>query len=81
MPGTVFKGNFEPGFKLSLGRKDMGLALKLGEELGVPLNLGNATQKGLNAALDAGYAEKSVQSVILPLEEKTGVKVRTPKPG
>jgi hypothetical protein len=36
----------------------------------------NLAQQGLSAALAAGYAEKSVQSVILPLEEKTGIKVR-----
>jgi len=77
MPDTVLKGNFEPGFKLSLGRKDMSLALKLGEELGVPLTLGKAAQQRLDAALEAGCAEMSVQSVIIPLEEKTGVRVRT----
>jgi 3-hydroxyisobutyrate dehydrogenase-like beta-hydroxyacid dehydrogenase len=76
MAGTVLKNNFEPGFKLSLGRKDMGLALALGNELGVPLSVCNVVQQGLDAAIAAGHAEKSVQAVILPLEEKTGVKVR-----
>lgn len=76
MAGTVLKDNFEPGFKLSLGRKDMGLALALGSELGVPLSVCTTVQQGLDAALAAGYGEKSVQAVILPLEEKTGVKVR-----
>ena len=79
LPSTVFRGNFAPGFKLSLGRKDMGLALALGKEIGVPLPVGIAVQQDLSAAIEAGYAEKSVQSVILLLEEKTGVKVRTSK--
>jgi 3-hydroxyisobutyrate dehydrogenase len=79
MPATIFKGNFEPGFKTGLGRKDMGLALTLGKEMGVPLSMGNAAQQGLSAAVEAGYAEKSVQSVILQLEEKSGIKVRTSK--
>jgi 3-hydroxyisobutyrate dehydrogenase len=79
MPESIFKDNFEPGFKLSLGRKDMGLALDLGKEIGVPLSIGAVVQKGLDAALAAGYADKSVQAVILPLEEETGVKVRTSK--
>jgi 3-hydroxyisobutyrate dehydrogenase-like beta-hydroxyacid dehydrogenase len=76
MSGTVFKGNFEPGFKMSLGRKDMALALDLGKETGVPLEIGTAVQQELDAAMAAGHAEKSVQAVILPLEEKTGVRVR-----
>lgn len=77
MPDTVFKANFEPGFKMSLGRKDIGLALTMGREIGVPLQIGTVVQQGLDAAIEAGFAEKSVQAVILPLEEKTGVEVRT----
>ncbi len=79
MPGTVFANNFEPGFKMSLGRKDMALALTLGKENGVPLDLGEAVQKELDAAIAAGCSEKSVQAVIIPMEQKTGVQVRTSK--
>jgi 3-hydroxyisobutyrate dehydrogenase-like beta-hydroxyacid dehydrogenase len=79
MPVTVFKENFEPGFKMSLGRKDMGLALALGREIGVPLSVGAVVQQSLDKAIEAGYAEKNVQAVILPMEEETGVKVRTSK--
>ena len=64
---------------MSLGRKDMGLALELSEETGVPLVVGRAVNQVLESTMEAGYAEKSVQAVILPLEEKVGVKVRTPK--
>jgi 2-hydroxymethylglutarate dehydrogenase len=77
MPDTVFKANFEPGFKMSLGRKDIGLALTMGSEIDVPLPVGTVVQKGLDDAIEAGFGEKSVQAVILPLEEKTGIKVRT----
>jgi len=77
MPDTIFKGNFEPGFKVSLGLKDMGLALDLGKEFGVPLSVGTAAQQELIATVKSGYAEKGVQSVILYLEEIAGVKVRT----
>jgi 2-hydroxymethylglutarate dehydrogenase len=79
MPSTVFNNNFEPGFKLSLGRKDVGLALTLGEEIGVSLATGKTVQKSLDAAVAAGLAEKSVQAVILPLEAQAGTKVRTTK--
>jgi 3-hydroxyisobutyrate dehydrogenase-like beta-hydroxyacid dehydrogenase len=81
MPGTVFQNNFEPGFKLSLGRKDMALALALGKESGVTLDVCTAVQKGLDAAVDGGYSEKSVQAVILPMEDQAGIKVRSSKSG
>jgi predicted acyl esterase len=38
-----------------------------------------AVQQRLDAAVEAGYGEKSIQAVILPLEKETGVKVRTSK--
>jgi 2-hydroxymethylglutarate dehydrogenase len=79
MPSTVLSNNFEPGFKLSLGRKDLGLALTLGEETGVPLVTGKSVQKSLDAAMEAGLAEKSVQAVILPLEAQAGAKGRAIK--
>jgi 3-hydroxyisobutyrate dehydrogenase-like beta-hydroxyacid dehydrogenase len=79
MPDTIFKANFEPGFKMSLGRKDIGIALALGKEIGIPLPIGTVVQQGLDNAIEAGLAEKSVQAVILPLEKKAGVQVRTTK--
>jgi 2-hydroxymethylglutarate dehydrogenase len=76
LPGTVFKANFEPGFKLSLGRKDLGLALAMGEETDVPLPIGEVVRESMDTAIAAGLSEKSVQAVILPMENKTGVRVR-----
>ncbi len=78
MPATIFKGDFEPGFKLSLGRKDMGLALTLGQENGVPMTIGKAVQSMMDSAMEGGFAEKSVQAVVFQLEDKAGVKVRAP---
>jgi 2-hydroxymethylglutarate dehydrogenase len=75
-PGTTFKGNFEPGFKISLAYKDIGLALNCGEEYGVPLPVGIAVQKDLKDTIEAGYKDKGVDAVILPLEDAAGVKVR-----
>jgi 3-hydroxyisobutyrate dehydrogenase len=79
LPATIFKGDFEPGFKLSLGKKDLGLALTLGEENDVPLSVAKAAFKMMEETAQAGLSEKSVQAVILPLEEKAGVKVRVSK--
>jgi 3-hydroxyisobutyrate dehydrogenase-like beta-hydroxyacid dehydrogenase len=78
-PNTVFQGNFEPGFKVSLAYKDIGLALALGDSYGVPLPVGKAVKQDLEEALAAGLSDKGVDSVILTLEKATGVQVRTPK--
>lgn len=77
-PHTTFKGNFEPGFRVGLAYKDIGLALGLGKEYGVPLPLGLTVQKDLQDTIAAGFTDKGVDAVILPLEKATGVKVRLP---
>jgi 2-hydroxymethylglutarate dehydrogenase len=75
-PNTTFKGNFEPGFRVSLAYKDIGLALDLGKEYDVPLPVGLAVQKDLNDTMTAGFSDKGVDAVILPLEKATGITVR-----
>ncbi|MGD1119161.1 MAG: NAD(P)-dependent oxidoreductase [Dehalococcoidales bacterium] len=78
-PDTTFQGNFEPGFKISLAHKDIGLALALGDDYGVPLPVGQAVKQDLEEAMAAGLADKGVDAVILNLEKITGVPVRTQK--
>lgn len=78
-PRTVFQGQFEPGFRIGLAHKDIGLALELGRDCGVPLPVGAAVQQDLRDAMAAGYADKGINAVILPLEDTAGVKVRTPR--
>ena len=75
-PRTVFKGDFAPGFKISLAHKDIRLALGLGEEYGVPLPVARAVEADLAAAVTGGLGDNGVDGVILPLEEVAGVKVR-----
>jgi 3-hydroxyisobutyrate dehydrogenase-like beta-hydroxyacid dehydrogenase len=76
-PRTVFKGNFAPGFKISLAHKDMSIALGLGEEYGVPLPVAQVVKADLAAAVAEGLGDQGVDAVILPLEKKAGVEVRT----
>jgi 3-hydroxyisobutyrate dehydrogenase-like beta-hydroxyacid dehydrogenase len=75
-PNTVLKRNFAPGFKISLAHKDINLALGLGEELGVPLDVAKAVKNDLAAALANGHGDKNVDAVILSREESTGVTVQ-----
>lgn len=78
-PDTVFKGNFEPGFRVGLAYKDIGLALELGREYGISLPIGFAVQEELRNTMEAGYEDKGVDAVILPWEKATGVQVRLPE--
>jgi 2-hydroxymethylglutarate dehydrogenase len=74
-PNSVFKDNFEPGFKVSLAAKDIGLAIDLAREYNMALPLGTAAQKNLHDLMDAGFADKDVAAIIKLTEEKTGVKI------
>ena len=76
-PNSVFRGNFEPGFKVGLAYKDINLALALGKENGVPLPVANAVKKDLEDTITAGYQDKGVDAVILSLEKAAGIKVRS----
>jgi 3-hydroxyisobutyrate dehydrogenase-like beta-hydroxyacid dehydrogenase len=75
-PNTVFKGNFDPGFKISLAYKDISLAIGLGEEFGVPLPVAREVKADLEAAVARGLGDNGVDAVILPLEDAVDVKVR-----
>ncbi|MFC1990579.1 NAD(P)-dependent oxidoreductase [Chloroflexota bacterium] len=72
----VLRGDFEPGFRLDLTLKDVGLALALGKECGVPMPVSAAVEQRFIEARAAGYGAKAAQSVILRQEELAGVKVR-----
>jgi 2-hydroxymethylglutarate dehydrogenase len=76
-PTTTFQGNFEPGFKISLAYKDIGLALTLANNYNLPLTVGEAVKKDLEEAISSGLADKGVDAVILNLEKITGAPVRT----
>jgi 3-hydroxyisobutyrate dehydrogenase-like beta-hydroxyacid dehydrogenase len=76
-PQLVLKGNFEPGFRLSLGCKDVGLAVQLGRECGVPLPVAAAVEQSFLRAQTAGLGDKSVYAIIQNLEQLVGVEVRS----
>ena len=78
-PTTVFKGNFAPGFRIALASKDIGLALALGKEYGLPLPVSAAVEQRLLEAQAVGLGEKHIDALILPLEKLAGVQVRSPE--
>jgi 2-hydroxymethylglutarate dehydrogenase len=73
---SVFQGNFAPMYSLNLALKDIGLAVDMGKEYGVPLASGAIVEQKLIDARAAGLGDKSVDSFITRLEDVSGVQVR-----
>jgi 3-hydroxyisobutyrate dehydrogenase-like beta-hydroxyacid dehydrogenase len=78
-PNSVFQGDFEPNFRLSLASKDVGLAIQLGRQYGVPLSVAAAVDQEFLAAKAAGLGDKDIYSIFQYIENLAGVKVRTRK--
>ena len=57
LPDFLLKGNFEPGFKLDLMKKDVQLAMDSARELKVPMPLGATAAQLFTAASAAGHGE------------------------
>src|SRR6202522_4710238 len=71
----VFKRDFSTNFSVKWLEKDIGLALDLGSELGVPLMLTGLTQQLFQAAMAKGYGEADICGSIRVLEELAGCEV------
>lgn len=76
-PQSVFKGDFEPEFRLALASKDVGLMIQLGREYGVPMPVAAAVDQSFLAARTAGYGDKNVYAIFQYMENLVGVQVRT----
>jgi len=76
----VFKRDFTTNFSVKWLEKDIGLAMDLGSELGVPLMLTGLTQQLYQAAMAKGYGEDDICGSIRVLEELADVEVTSVKP-
>lgn len=77
---AVFKRDFTTNFSVKWLSKDIGLALELGSEVGVPLPLTGLTQQLYQAALAKGYGEEDICGSIRVLEEFAGCEVKASEP-
>ena len=75
-PNGLFKGNFEPGFKLDLAAKDVGLATEMGRTMQVPMDLANLIQQRYIDAQNKGWGHLASHSVARVQEERAGVTIR-----
>ncbi|MFQ6076017.1 MAG: NAD-binding protein [Candidatus Bathyarchaeia archaeon] len=76
LPNLISKGRFEPGFAIDLACKDLGLAIALGREMGVPLFVTSIAQQVYELARARGMGRLDHTAVITLLEEAAKVKVR-----
>ena len=77
MHARALKGDFEPGFTLSLAHKDCRLAVKMNDDMGLPAPLGRALLEALEEGLASGAGGKDVGVLLKLREQEAGVEVRT----
>lgn len=75
-PVKAFKGDFEPGFKLRLGRKDLRLALELAEQLDVPIPLTSITHQSCSTLVANGRGDQDIGTILDAQAQLVGVRVR-----
>jgi 3-hydroxyisobutyrate dehydrogenase-like beta-hydroxyacid dehydrogenase len=78
---ALLKRTFDDApFTLKLTTKDVGLAVTMGRELGVPMPASAAIEQAMLAAVATGLGSKAMNATLLYLEELAGVEVRD-RPG
>jgi len=77
----ILKDNYEPGFKVDLAYKDLGLALKMGKEQKLPLFMTSMAEQVYELARFKGLSEKDTTGLILLLEELGNFKMRPKNTG
>lgn len=65
-------GNFKPGFKVKLHRKDLGIALQTARELSLPLFTTAQVAQSMDALLAMGKGDLDHSALILLLEQLAG---------
>ncbi|MGH7057620.1 MAG: NAD-binding protein, partial [Acetobacteraceae bacterium] len=69
-------GRYDPaGFALSLAHKDVGLAVALGRELGVPMRLTDLALADMTEAMNRGWGARDARVAMLLQEERSGVAI------
>jgi len=75
LPDTFMKGDFEARFTLAGAYKDIGLAVELAEEVGVPVRLADSVLGEMETAVSMGLGDKDASIVLRLQEERAGVEI------
>lgn len=69
-------GTYDPAaFALRLAHKDVGLAVALGRELGVPMRLANLAFEEMTEAMNRGWADRDSRVSMVLEQERSGVRI------
>jgi 3-hydroxyisobutyrate dehydrogenase-like beta-hydroxyacid dehydrogenase len=74
---NALAGDFEPGFSVALGEKDLGLALELSRSLGVPSPTTGLVRQMYRIAMSEGLSSEDIVSVLKLFEKWGGVQARS----
>jgi 3-hydroxyisobutyrate dehydrogenase-like beta-hydroxyacid dehydrogenase len=69
----ILQQQYDPGFRLALGLKDIGLALAAAEISGAPLPVGGLLRERLLRAIERGYQDKDLAALALLSAEEAGL--------
>ncbi|HJW28211.1 MAG TPA: NAD(P)-dependent oxidoreductase [Saprospiraceae bacterium] len=75
-PAKAFKGDFEPGFTVDLMYKDLGLAMTLAKEQGVPTLLGALIHQMYLYLKSSGLEKKDFSIIVKMFEDLMNVRLR-----
>jgi 3-hydroxyisobutyrate dehydrogenase len=74
----ILNGSYNIGFTMDLALKDLGFAMKFGEEFGVPLDLASETLRTFRRAHEAYGGSAWSTMVVKLLEDRLGTPLRAP---
>ena len=77
---NVLAGDFTPNFSIGLSRKDLGLALDMAAELGVPMLAASVAKQVYEAAKASGLNNEDMAAVTKVYEQWADVQVRSKPP-
>ena len=72
-PLKVLNNDVSPAFMIDLALKDLGIAVNLGDEVKVPLDLGKASIGTYEAAIEQGRGKQDWTSIFLSLQARAGL--------
>lgn len=75
-PAKALRGDFAPGGTVNILQKDLGLAVALGSELGVPMLFASLSHQVYSLLHGRALGDRDFTAIITLLEEAAGVEVR-----
>ena len=78
LPASVFRGDWQPGLKMTLAEKDLRLAAELAGEAGVTITAIEALREIYRRGIERGWGDLTMYAVVRLAEEEAGVELRSP---